>query len=162
MGTFDRFTQLFYGSWLFFGVGGKKIYIDESYQICILQTPFKLAVVQANHNQISSGTNFACNINSTVTILASIMMTAMNSMKSIRGWNSQFFVTDLGRALAPKLSPDQLQAFKDVNNSQAFAIEWRKNYLFFFPKEPLRGAPRHICTKFSANRRRTDCVVDQY
>ena len=31
-----------------------------------------------------------------------------------------FFVEDLGLALAPKMCPDQSQALKEVNNSQAF------------------------------------------
>ena len=33
-----------------------------------------------------------------------------------------FFVTDLGLALAPKMCPDQSQAFKEVNNSNAFTV----------------------------------------
>ena len=33
---------------------------------------------------------------------------------------ASFFVENLGLALAPKMCPDQSQAFKEVNNSQAF------------------------------------------
>ena len=59
---------------------------------------------------------------------------------------ASFFVKDLGLVLAPKICPDQSQAFKEVNNIKAFTVE------------PLPGAPRHVCTKFRANIRRTDCV----
>ena len=45
-----------------------------------------------------------------------------------------------------------------LNNSQAFTVRRKKNGPFFFLDEPLPGAPRHVCTKFSANIRRTDCV----
>ena len=33
---------------------------------------------------------------------------------------------NLGLALAPKMCPDQSQAFKEVNNSQAFTVGRRK------------------------------------
>ena len=72
------------------------------------------------------------------------------------GDTASFFVKDLGLALAPKMCPDQSQAFKEVNNSRAFTVGRKKN--IFFLDEPLPGAPKHICTKFSANIRRTDCV----
>ena len=63
-----------------------------------------------------------------------------------------FFVEDLGLALAPKMCPDQSQAFKEVNNSQAFTVGRKKTKKM---NEPLPGAPRHVCTKFSANIRRS-------
>ena len=34
----------------------------------------------------------------------------------------------------------------------------KKNDPFFLLDEPLPGAPRHVCTKFRSNIRRTDCV----
>ena len=37
-----------------------------------------------------------------------------------------FFVKDLGQALAPKMCPDQSQAFKEVNTSQAFTVGKKK------------------------------------
>ena len=42
-----------------------------------------------------------------------------------------FFVTDLGLALAPKMCPDQSQAFKEVNDSQAFTVGRKKMTHFF-------------------------------
>ena len=44
---------------------------------------------------------------------------------------ASFFVKDLGLALAPKMCPDQSQAFKEVNNSQAFTVGGKKNEPFF-------------------------------
>ena len=35
---------------------------------------------------------------------------------------ASFFVKDLGLALAPKMCPDQSQAFKEVNNCQALTV----------------------------------------
>ena len=64
------------------------------------------------------------------------------------------FIKGLGLALAPKRCPDQSQAFKEVNNSQ----EEEKQMTHFVLAEPLPGAPRHVCAKFRANARRTDCV----
>ena len=43
-----------------------------------------------------------------------------------------FFVKDLGLALAPKMYPDRSQAFKEVNNSQAFTVGRKKTSHFFF------------------------------
>ena len=42
-----------------------------------------------------------------------IMLAAMNSSGSDR---NVFFVQDLGLAVAPKMCPDQSQAFKEVKN----------------------------------------------
>ena len=56
------------------------------------------------------------------------------------------------------MCPDQPQAFKEVNNRQAFTVGRKKNDPFFFLDKPLAGAPRHVCTKFRANIRTTDCV----
>ena len=80
------------------------------------------------------------------------MLTAMSSGR----WHSQFFLKDLGPALAPKMCPDQSQALKEVNKSKAFTVGRKK--MTFFWDEPLPGAPRHVCTKFGENIRRTDCV----
>ena len=60
-----------------------------------------------------------------------------------------FFVKDLGLALAPTMCPDQSQAVKEVNNSQAFTVGRKKNGPFLLD-EPLPGAPRHVCKKFIA------------
>ena len=35
---------------------------------------------------------------------------------------ASFLVENLGLALAPKMCPDQSQAFKEINNSQAFTV----------------------------------------
>ena len=56
------------------------------------------------------------------------MLTAMN-----RQWkreHSRGFVKDLGLALVPKMCPDKSQAFKEVNNSQAFTVERKKKSRF--------------------------------
>ena len=82
------------------------------------------------------------------------MLTATNSGS---GGQGQFFVKDLGLALAPKMCPEQSQAFEKVNSSQAFTAG-RKKITYYFLDEPLAGTPRHNCTKFPANTRRTDCV----
>ena len=60
-----------------------------------------------------------------------------------------FFAKDLGLALAPKMCPDQSQAFKDVNNSQAFTLS-------------RCSLARHVCKTFSADIRRTDCVRQKH
>ena len=79
-------------------------------------------------------------------------------MNSGRGWHSHFFVfKDLGLSLAPKMCPDQSQAFKEVNNGQALTAG-RKKKGIVFPNEALPVAPRRVCTKFHANIRRTDCI----
>ena len=44
---------------------------------------------------------------------------------------ASFSVKDLGLALAPKMCPDQSQAFKEVNNSHAFIAGRKKMALFF-------------------------------
>ena len=46
-----------------------------------------------------------------------IMLTAMDNGK---GDIASCFVKDIGLALAPTMCSDQSQAFKEVNNSQAF------------------------------------------
>ena len=56
-----------------------------------------------------------------------------------------FFVKDLGLALAPKMCADQSQAFKEVNNIQAFTVGSKKKVLFFFLE---RTASR--CSKVSS------------
>ena len=75
------------------------------------------------------------------------MPTAINIEK---GDISNFVVKDLGLALTPKMRPDQSQAFIEINASQAFTVA-RKQSTHFFLNKPLPGAPRHVCTKFSAN-----------
>ena len=40
---------------------------------------------------------------------------------------SSFFAKDLGLALVPKMCPNQSQAIKEVNNSQAFTVGRKKN-----------------------------------
>ena len=49
----------------------------------------------------------------------------------IEGDVASFFVKDLGMALAPKMCPDQSQASKEVNNSQALTVGREKIALFF-------------------------------
>ena len=44
---------------------------------------------------------------------------------------ASFFVKDLGLALAPKMCPDQSQAFKEVNNSQAFTVGRKKTFFLW-------------------------------
>ena len=74
--------------------------------------------------RIWSATNAACNSNSIVThSVFGIMLTAINS--SGRGDTASFFVKELGLALAPKICPDQLQAFKEINNRR-----FRRNIIF--------------------------------
>ena len=48
---------------------------------------------------------------------------------------ASFFVDDLGLALAPKMCPDQSQAFKLVNNSKASAVGRKTMTHFFFQAE---------------------------
>ena len=50
---------------------------------------------------------------------------------------SSFFVKDLGLGLPPKLCPDQSQAFKEVNNSQAYRRK-KKNVPIFFRNESFQ------------------------
>ena len=45
---------------------------------------------------------------------------------------ASFFVKDLGLALAPKMCPDQSQAFKEVNNREAFTGRKKKKMAHFF------------------------------
>ena len=71
---------------------------------------------------------------------------------------ASFFVDDLGLALAPKMCPDQSQAFKLVNNSKASAVGRKTMTHFFFLNEPLQGASRRVCSKFPQILRRTDSV----
>ena len=61
---------------------------------------------------------------------------------------ASFFVKGLGLALATKMCPDQSQAFKEVNNSQAFIVGREKKRPIFFLDETLPGVPRHVCTQF--------------
>ena len=70
---------------------------------------------------------------------------------------ASFSIKDLGLALTSKMCPDQSQAFKEVSNSQVFDVGRSKN-TFFFLNELLPGSARQVCTKFSANIGRTDCV----
>ena len=91
-----------------------------------------------------SATNAACNIYSNVTYSVS----SWPPWTAEEGDIASFFVKDLGLALAPKMYPDQSQAFKEVNNSQAFAIG-RKEWPILFLDEPLPGAPRHVSSKVS-------------
>ena len=44
---------------------------------------------------------------------------------------ASFFVKDLGLALAPKMCPDQSQAFKEVSKSQAFTVAEKKCRIIF-------------------------------
>ena len=70
-----------------------------------------------------------------------IMLTAINSG---RGDIASFFVRDLGLALSPKMCPDQSQAFKEVNNSQAFTVGGKKNELFFSERAASRCSKAHF------------------
>ena len=66
------------------------------------------------------------------------MLTAMNSGE--KGDIAIFFlVKALGLALAPKMCPDQSQAFKEVHIIQVFAVGTKKNTLF----SPERAAFRY-------------------
>ena len=63
---------------------------------------------------------------------------------------ASLFVEDLGLAIAPKVWPDQSQAFKDINNGQAFTVGKKKIMNFISERaasrynEPLPGAPRYV------------------
>ena len=106
--------------------------------------------------QISSATNAACNSNSKVTHWVS----CRPPWTVEEGDIASFFVKDLGLALAPKMCPDQSQAFKEVNNSNAFTVGQafkdvdnshaftvgRNKWTHVFLDQPLAGAPRHVCT----------------
>ena len=52
---------------------------------------------------------------------------------------ASILVKDLGLALAPNMCPDQSQAFKEVNNSQAFQEEENLYISHFFLNKPLPG-----------------------
>ena len=83
-------------------------------------------------------------------------------MNGGRGRHSQFFVVDLGLALVAKTFPHRPQAFEMVNNGQQWSgVSIRKDicFHFIFLNEPIAGTPRHVCKKFHANIRRSDCVV---
>ena len=55
--------------------------------------------------------------------------------ESERGERSHFLVKDLGLALARKMCPDQSQAFKGVNHSQANTVgEKKMACLLFLPR----------------------------
>ena len=64
-----------------------------------------------------------------------------------RGWHRQFF-NDLGLALAPKMVPDQSQAFEEVNYSQAFTVGWKKGPIFFSERAASRCSKERL-HKFS-------------
>ena len=59
---------------------------------------------------------------------------------------ASFFVEDLGLALAPKMCPDQPQAFKEVNSSKAFSVGSKKCLFlpFFFLDEPLQVLQKDV------------------
>ena len=118
---------------------------------CRLAETYRL--VRAKHPQIVSVTNAACNSYSNVT-LVSIPLTAINGGE---GDITIFFVQGLGLALAAKMCPHRPQAFKKVENGQAFPSEFFF-FHFFFLNEPVTGTPRHAYTFFRNNLRRIDCV----
>ena len=67
---------------------------------------------------------------------------------------ASFFVQDLGLALAPKMCPDQSQAFKEVDNSEAFTVGRKRNGTRRF--EVLQRM--FVQSSKRTNIRRTDCV----
>ena len=69
---------------------------------------------------------------------------------------ASFFVKELGPALAPKMFPDQSQAFKEVNHSQAFTAGRKKipcffQWPFFFWTSLFQVFQGIFCTEFRAN-----------
>ena len=68
-----------------------------------------------------------------------------------------FFVQDLGLALATKKCRHRPQPLKQSIMVRLFA---RKKLSFsgFVINEPVSGTPKHVCTNFHANVRRSDCV----
>ena len=86
------------------------------------------------------------------------MLTAMYEQWKRVTFVARLFFKGLGLALASKMCPDQSQAFKEVNNSQAFTVGRKIFHPFCFLNELLPGAPRRISTKSSASIRRTECV----
>ena len=110
--------------------GEKNGKIDETKNTIIwasiTQVRFQVRAGSRIKSPTSSTTNAACNSNPNVTFFG-IMLTTMNSG---RGWHSQFFVHDLGQALALKMCHDQSQAFK-VNSSHAFTVETKIAHFFW-------------------------------
>ena len=125
-------------------------------QIGLLITLFELRAGSSISPQIPSATNATCNCNS-----SHIWYHVDRHERCKRVTQPVVFVKDLGLALASKMRPDKSQAFKEVNNSQAIPQEETIFSPNFFLNEPLPGAPRHVCTKFRANVRRTT-AQDQY
>ena len=72
--------------------------------------------------------------------------------------HKQFFVEDLRLALTLKMCSDQSHAFKEVSNCQGFTVGRKKITPFFSERAASRCSLRHVCTKFRANIRRTDCI----
>ena len=72
-----------------------------------------------------------------------IMLTATNSGS---GGHSQFFVKDLGLALAPKMCPSQ--AFEKVNSSQAYTSGRKKKDLLLSGRSNFQVLQRIIVESF--------------
>ena len=87
-------------------------------------------------------------------IVDGIIMTPMNSR---RGWQSQKLVEGPRACARGENVSQPITGLQKVNNSQSFTVG-RKKWPIFFLDQPLPGAPRHVCTKFRAKIRRTDCV----
>ena len=101
--------------------------------------------------QISSATNAACNSNSNVTYLVSCRPPWTVEEGDV---SSFFFGKDLELALAPKMCPDQSQAFKEVNNSQALTVGRKKVAPFFSGRAASRCSKaclHKVSRKYSKN-----------
>ena len=62
---------------------------------------------------------------------------------------ASFFVKGLGLALATKMCPDQSQAFKEVNNGQAFTVGRKENDPFFSGRAASRCSKAMFVQSFA-------------
>ena len=82
--------------------------------------------------------NHECRIELTLEChLLGIMLAAIENG---RGFLASFPVNDIGLVLAPETCPDQSQAFKEVNNSQAFTVGRKKATDFLSERAASRCA----------------------
>ena len=99
-----------------------------------------------NPNFISHECRTQCNSNVTYLVACWPPWTVKD------GDTASSFVKVLGLALAPKMCPVQSQAFKDVNNSQAFTVESKK-WPFFVSGRAASRCPKaclyHVSRKYS-------------
>ena len=72
---------------------------------------------------------------------------------------TSFSVKDPGLALAPKMGPDQSQAFKEGNSNHAFTVGiFFYAFFFFFLTGHFQVLQSMFFTNFQANIQRNDCA----